>query len=486
MLTISLAGDVILTEWFIFELAWLTLAILAAGHAIVYKRDPKSASLWIFIVFTVPILGAWFYWAFGINRVERRALKRHARRDYALSAPPSIGEHAADEHEARVIGHLSPLRRVGDRITRLPLLAGNQIEPLHNGEQAYPAMIEAIQSAQRSVTLASYIFDWDEMGRRFTEALAESASRGVAVHVLVDGIGALGNFSRMGRKLLSAGVEVVPFAPLRFPFGRIRVNLRNHRKILVVDGTTGFTGGMNISARHMMMSSDPKRVEDLHFRLTGPIVTKLQQAFVDDWTLCSDRLLEGDAYFPPQVRKGRALCRGISSGPDETLDNYHRIVLAALGAAQQRAMLVTPYFIPTHALVSAMTMASLRGVEVTLMLPSLVDHSFMRWAADAYLWQVLEHGVRVVRRPPPFVHTKLMTVDDQWICLGSANLDPRSFRLNFEFNVEAYDASLAQSLGQWLATLASGGEQVTLADVDARPGWKRLRDGTVKLFSPWL
>lgn len=451
-----------------------------------YKRDHKSAALWIFIVFTMPIFGAWMYWVFGINRLQRQAVRRATKRDRRAPVAPSIGEHAADENEVEAIGHLASLRRVSDRVTQLPLLAGNSIEPLHNGEELYPVMLAAIADAKKSITLASYIFDWDDIGRKFADALAGAASRGVKVHILVDGIGALGNFSRMGRQLLKAGVEVVPFAPLRFPFGRLRFNLRNHRKILVIDGEIGFTGGMNITALHLLQSSNPKRVEDLHFKLTGPIVTQLQQTFAEDWWLCAERILEGNSYFPSLQRTGKALCRGISSGPDETLDNIQSVILAALGTARKRVFLVTPYFVPSQSLVSEMALAALRGVEITLLLPSIADHQFMRWAADAYLWQVLERGVKVVRRPPPFVHTKLMVVDDEWVCFGSANLDPRSLRLNFEFNVEAYDQPLAQQFSEWLAKLVEEGQHVTLAEIDARSKWVRLRDGFVKLFSPWL
>lgn len=472
--------------WLVFEIAWLLLAVSVAIHAIMYKRDHKGAALWIFLAFSFPIIGAWFYWVFGINRIERRATKRLGGRERPFALPTTIGDFAVQKSNRESIGHLVSLASITDRITKMPLLAGNAVTPLHNGERAYPAMLEAIASAQTSVTLASYIFDWDEVGRKFADALAEAAGRGVKVHVLVDGIGALTNFSRMGRRLLKSNVEVEAFAPLRFPFGRLRFNLRNHRKILVVDGQIGFTGGMNISHKHLLEQPTEDRVEDLHFEMRGPVVAQLQQAFVDDWYLACERMLEGDAYFPELPRAGEALCRGISSGPDETLDNIHWAILAALAAAQKEVVLVTPYFVPTESLVSAMSMAALRGVDVKIILPSHVDHPFMRWAADAYLWQVLEHGVRVFHRPPPFVHTKLMVVDHTWVLVGSSNLDPRSFRLNFEFNVEIYDNTLATQLAIWLAEVFRNSEELSLARVDRRPRLHRFRDGFVRLFSSWL
>lgn len=476
------------SPWFqwLMTMAWLALGALAGGHAIMYKRDARSAALWLFISFSFPVIGPWLYWVLGINRIERRAAKLLKGRERPLLQADDFGWSAVASPDSMPVGHLTALRSIADRVTRLPLLSGNRLQPLHNGEEAYPAMLGAIEGAERSVTLASYIFDWDEVGRRFADALDGAAQRGVRVHVLVDGIGALGHFSRMGRRLLQSGAEVASFFPLRFPLGRLRINLRNHRKILVVDGRIGFSGGMNISHRHLVATENPRRVEDLHFRIDGPVVAELQHAFCEDWLLARGDILTGEDYFPPLAHEGPAQCRAIISGPDEDLEKIHWILLGALASAQQSVRMVTPYFVPTAALVGAIVMATLRGVRVTLVLPSVTDLPFMRWAADAYLWQLLEHGVQVVRRPPPFVHTKLLIVDERWLLLGSANLDRRSFRLNFELNVEAYDAELALELGRWLDGVVGASQPVSLDDVDHRPGWKRLRDGWVKLFSSYL
>ena len=466
--------------------AWLVLGCLAAGHAIMFKRDPRSSAMWVFVNLSLPFMGPWLYWMFGINRIERRAVKHLGRRGRPFDIPYLAQAHDDPDGQRDCVGHLTALRSVADRVTRLPMLAGNCVEPLHHGEQAYPRMLAAIADARRSVTLASYIFDWDDVGHEFTITLGEAARRGVRVHTLLDGVGALRTFSRIGRRLLKSGAEVASFFPLRFPLGRTRINLRNHRKILVVDGRIGFTGGMNISARYLMARSNPGRAEDLHFEISGPVVAEMQHTFVEDWALTTGEVLEGEAYFPELAATGEALCRGISGGPDEDLDIIHWMLKAAFTSAEHSVRIVTPYFVPSLSLISAMTMAALRGVEITLVLPSVVDHFYLRWVADAYLWQLLEHGVRVYRRPPPFVHTKLLIVDERWILLGSANMDPRSLRLNFEFNVEAYDVELAGELCAWLDGLVAEAEQVTLEQMDSRPTWRRLRDGLAKTLSPYL
>jgi len=465
---------------------WLGLGAWSAAHAVMYKRDSYSASVWALISFLLPIAGPWLYWVLGINRIERRAVRR---RETRLRLGPTVDPARPEPSPPAPFeagGPLGSLRTIADRVTRLPLLSGNKMEPLHNGEQAYPAMLETIDRAEQTLTLASYIFDWDEVGHRFADTCAAAARRGVRVHILLDGIGAVTTFSRMGRRLLREGVKVAAFFPLRIPFGRLRINLRNHRKILVADGRVGFTGGMNVSRRYLMQQDSPRRVEDLHFRVTGPVVAEMQECFAEDWQLATEERLMGEEYFPALSPTGDAHCRGIISGPDEDFEKIHWILLGACSAARRSLRFVTPYFVPSAALIGAMVMASLRGVAVSLYLPSKLDLPYMRWAADAYLWQLLSHGVRVYRRPPPFVHTKLLIVDESWLLLGSANLDRRSFRLNFEFNVEAYDAVLADSLARWLDSLIPGSETVTLEKMDDRPKVVRFRDGVARLFSPHL
>lgn len=469
-----------------FGIAWLVSAAIASAHAVCQKRDPRSAALWVLLSVTVPLVGPWLYWAVGINRVQRRAIRKLGRRGrpFEIYEQANLSE-SAGYHPA--VAHLHPLRTVADRVARLPLLDGNAVEPLHNGEQAYPRMLSVIAAARHSVTMASYIFDYDDVGREFARALGEAAQRGVKVYLLVDGIGALGNFSRIGRMLLKSGAKVESFVPLALPFGRIRLNLRNHRKMLIVDGRVAFVGGMNISARHLLTrSSDPRRVEDLHFEISGPVVAEVQHTFSEDWALATGEVLSGEAFFPPLAPTGNALCRGIASGPDEDFEINHWVISAAIAAAQRSVHIVTPYFVPTTALIMNMSMAALRGVEIKLWLPSKVDIGFLRWVADAYLQELLEKGIRVFRFPPPFVHTKLLVVDERWCLFGSANVDPRSLRLNFEFNVEAYDVELAGNLNRWLEGRIAQTPEISLEQIKARPTLSRVRDGALKMFSPHL
>jgi len=468
----------------VFIAGWLLAGSVSAVHAIMYKRDPKSSGVWVLMSFALPLIGPWLYWVIGINRLERKAQRRRTRWDRHGSLPDHSTPMTDADHAA--VGHLESLRTMTNRVTRMPLLPGNLIEPLHNGEGAYPAMLGAIEQAQRTITLESYIFDRDEVGWKFIEAVRAAAARGVHVHVLLDGLGALGSSSRMSRSLMKTGARVAAFFPLRLPLSQMRINLRNHRKILITDGHTGFTGGMNISQRHMLETHGRGLCEDLHFRVTGPVVAEMQQAFVEDWLLATGEALAGPDYFPPLSMTGKALARGIISGPDEDFEKIHWTLLAAFSAAQRTIRIATPYFAPTPAVIAAMTMAALRGVRITLMLPSVSDIFFMPWVATAYLEMFLEHGVRVYFRRPPFVHSKLLIVDERWMLLGSANIDPRSFRLNFEFNIESYDPELTSRLARWLDDIVPHSIEMTLDAVRARSGMRRFRDGLAKLFSPYL
>lgn len=464
----------------------LAAALMTAGHALLYKRDPRSALGWIVVCLFVPVGGPLFYWLMGINRIHRRA------QAWLESGRRLAGWHELSPHPDEPVlddlpesaAHLAELRALADQLVLTPLVGGNRLEPLHHGDAAYPAMLAAIAAAESSVHLSTYIFDTDDCGRAFVTALCAAADRGVAVRVIVDGLGE--KYARPTVRQLFTGsrVQIERFLPLRHG---AYINLRSHRKILVVDGRIGFTGGMNIGGRHLVAQPTVRHpVQDCHFQIEGPIVNYLQQAFLDDWYFATGELVRQEELFPQLPPYGASLARAISDGPDKEYRKLHWIILGALASAHRRVCIMTPYFIPDRALISAMATTAMRGIDVTLVLPAENNLPFVDWASRAYLWEILKHGVRVLYQPPPFAHTKLFLVDDCWSLIGSANLDPRSLRLNFEFNVEVYDEQLAGQMGKHFDAVVSRSEEVTLADMDSRPLSERLRDSIAKLFSPYL
>ena len=457
-----------------FGAAVLVAAGFAAGHAVVYKRDPRSAALWLLAILLLPALGPILYALFGVNRVQRRALRLRRDRQRYRSALQSNEKPQGTE--------LAGLAQLVGAVSQRTLLPGNAIDPLVDGAEAYPAMLEAIDGARSSIALASYIFHGNGIGARFVEALVRAARRNVAVRVLIDDVDYRFTWTSAAKKLRRAGVPVGIFNPPFIPARLHAVHLRNHRKILVVDGLTGFTGGMNID-RHYW---GEQAFRDLHFRLRGPVVAQLMEVFAEDWHFTTDEALQGDAWFPRIFAHGNSLARGIEAGPDESFERLRWAILGGLNAARRSVRICTPYFVPDTGLISALNAAAMRGVEIDILLPEQTDLPHVQWAATHHLWQVLEGGCRVWKRPGPFDHTKLMLVDAEWSLFGSVNWDARSLRLNFELNVEAYCREVGGRLERLFLGRRAESRPVTLADVNGRSLPVKLRDGVARLFAPLL
>ncbi len=462
---------------------YLAAGLLATAHALLYKRDSRAAIIWISIIWTLPGAGPLLYLVLGVNRIRRRALRLGVHNTLSRLVPENLGDSETAGAE-----HLHHIARVVNRIATMPLLGGNHIEPLIAGDAAFPAMLAAIDAAKTSITLSTYIFDNDAAGKRFVAALAGAVQRGVAVRVLVDAAGARYSWPPITWKLRQARIPFAMFLPasLLTPWHVATLNLRNHRKLLIVDGQTGFTGGMNIRMGNLLAEHPRHPVQDLHFRLTGPVVAELQEAFANDWAFTTEEVLDGKMWFPDIPEGGEVTARVITDGPDADFEKAHWTLLAALAEAQESVKVVTPYFLPDSTLVSALNLAALRGVRVDILLPARNNLPFVHWASCSLWWQVLERGCHLWLTPPPFDHSKLMIVDRHWVLLGSANWDPRSLRLNFELNVEAYGRAFAAEMDRIFARKIAGAREVTQAEMDGRPLLIKLRDASARLFSPYL
>ena len=461
------------------EIAYPLGLLIAAGvslHVLLRKREVASSVGWIGLAWFAPFTGAVSYFMFGVNRVQRRARRLRLQDRRASAHSPRIQPGGDD--------HLDPLERGVGRITGRPTMPGNAVSVFHNGDEAYPPMLDAIAAARRSVGMSSYIFRDDRSGEQFVEALAAAHDRGVAVRVLIDGIGGGWVKSAAYNALCRRGVPAARFLhsplPWRMPF----LNLRSHKKILVVDGSVGFTGGLNIADENVMATHPKEPVQDTHFRIEGPVVCQLAEAFVQDWSFAADEELDGDAWFPDIASPGQALARVIDSGPDEDLEKIEFAILQAVACARERIAVMTPYFLPDERMMTALSLAAMRGVAVDVVIPQVSDHRFVDWASWANLGPILSDGVKMWRCPPPFRHSKIMVVDGEWCLIGSCNWDMRSFRLNFELCMELYDRDLAASLSTLMEE--SRGAELTEADLDTRSVGVRLRDAAVRLMLPYL
>jgi len=458
-------------------------SLLASAHALLHKRDTRAATLWIGCIWLMPAIGPLLYLALGVNRIRRRALTLGVHKTTSRPIPENLGEPEHDGAE-----HLKLLARTVSNIVTRPLTPGNQVQPLVNGDEAFPAMLAAIESAKHSVSLVSYIFDNDATGKQFAEALGGAVKRGLAVRVLVDSAGSRYSWPPITHQLKRLGVPCARFLPasLFTPWRVATINLRNHRKIMVVDGQVAFTGGMNIRHGNVLDAHPKSPVQDLHFRVEGPAVTQLQDAFANDWAFTTGEIIDGKGWFPRLRGHGNVVARVISDGPDADFEKARWTLLAALAEAQSSVQILTPYFLPDPALVTALNLAALRGVRVDIILPGKSNLPYVHWASRATWWQVLAHGCHVWLTPPPFDHSKLMVVDGHWVLLGSANWDARSLRLNFELNVECYGRELARIMSAVVEKKLRGAREVTLAEVDGRTVPAKLRDAVARLFSPFL
>jgi len=472
-----------------FMVLGIVLSVLAAGHAVLTKRDSRSTVAWLVFIGFVPLLGALLYFAFGVNRIRHKAalLRRNLQR-YRHQAPQP--ECTAEEVRQRLparLGHLAQLARVVENVVDRPLLPGNRIELLVNGEETYPAMLEAIAQARRTISFETFIFDRDEIGAEFAQALGAAVRRGVDVRVLVDAAGIRYSMPTLLPLLRREGVKVAQFLPLLTAGLLMKLNMRTHRKILIADGCRAFTGGLNIRLGHCLERHPRVPVQDIHFSVQGPIVTQMQEMFTDDWLFTTGEALRGESWFPAEIPPaGSVLARGVMDGPDEHFEKLLWTLLGALSLARHSVTILTPYFLPDPILVSALNLAALRGVEVDIILPSRINVPVFLWASRGMWEQVLEQGCRIWLTPPPFDHSKMMLVDGCWTLLGSANWDARSLRLNFEFNLECYDADLAQRLGRWVETRRRDAHLVTLEEVTGRRLPARLRDALARLLTPIL
>ncbi len=465
---------------------WLVITAVAglgaAAHALLHKRDSRSAWGWIASCWAFPLAGAALYYLIGINRLREQSQKRmgSSRRlgfdvdTHMVPLPLRAGVSPS---------RLRELVRIGTAMTGLPLSLGNRIEMLHSGDQAYPQMLDAIGDARHTIYLCTYIFERGEVGDRFIAALAAATRRGVKVRVLMDGIPDLFFLGRTRRLLTAQGVSVALFMAPRLIPPMLNIDLRNHRKLLIVDSRLAFTGGMNIRDCQRLKPPTKHSTTDLHFRVEGAVIEQLDAAFVGDWHFCSGEPL------PPcgtVAGVGESVCRVVTDGPNQEVEILAMILLGALAAAHHRVLIMTPYFVPGVALLAAMQSAALRGVAVHVVLPARSNQRYVDWASRKFLEQLLKCGVQIWFRPAPFAHSKLFLIDDDYAQVGSANLDQRSLRLNFELMLEIYDPLFVAQLAQHHDQVRASCRPLTSEQLAERSIPERLRDGVCWLFSPYL
>jgi cardiolipin synthase A/B len=448
------------------------LALSTMPSVLLRRRgNPRAALSWLLALFALPLLGVFLWWAFGRTRIERHVRRRSlSAREFALrrGLPHS-------EPDTPFVGMIPP-RAIGDSVFPTN---GNLVVPCIDGVRAFPAMMEAIGRARRQVHCVFYIWQDDSVGRRMRDLLAKKAREGVTVRVLVDAWGTPRFTKAFSRPLREAGVHIAAFLPSRiYPLQAPRLNFANHRKIVVVDDSIAFTGGMNIGDEY------ERTWRDLMIQIEGPAVHALQHVFLDDWHFATRENVYHREHAHPR-RMGNVACAVIASGPErgEWLHDAHFI---AFTRATRRIWIATPYFIPTQALATALRTAADRGLDVRILLPSVSDVPLVAWASRSFYPGLLESGVRIFEYLGGMMHAKAFVVDDDLTCVGSANVDNRSFRLNFEIGCLLHDQETTGVLSAWFQELVESSHEVTLPELEKGSTVQKLLESAAHLLSPLL
>lgn len=458
-------------------------ATMVSIHVLLTHREVRSSIGWIGLSWLSPFVGSSIYIAFGVNRVVRRV--RRTGLDLKLSAPKT-------DKNARVFlpencpDNILSIAAAANTISGLPLTDGNSMEFLCQGDAAYPQMLDAIDKAQHSIAMASYIFANDKIGRIFVQALVKAKARGVDVRVLVDGVGSGYFRSPIVKQLNHGRVSARRFLHKWAPWAMTFINLRNHKKLLIIDGKIGFTGGMNIADENLSDGALSPAVQDIHARIEGPVVAQLLQTFERDWVFTTRKPLTGDKWWPIIEQKGNIAMRGIVSGPDDSVGKIESLFASAVEQAQHRVRIVTPYFLPEDRLFEVIRRASMRGVVVEIMVPEKSNHFYFDWAIAAHLATFSLESIDCYLMEGAFDHSKLMSVDGHWCSIGSANWDARSMRLNFEFQVECYDQEATVNIDSLIDQKRAKGRLLDQESFKQRPMLMKLRDAAARLFLPYL
>jgi cardiolipin synthase len=478
-------------------LAWSgrLLGISFIPQVLIQRRDrPMSALAWILCLIELPFLGLLAWWVFGLTHLRR---KRRARADTHAIMQPNLaqlrGQLTTPLDAAAITTDDTQLGRAHLLLLNashgiFPATRDNCVSLLLNGRDAYDAFERAIRDATHHIHLEFYIWRDDATGRRFRDLLVERAREGVQVRLLYDAIGGAEVDGRFMQPLLDAGGRAAPFSPVRLFERRLRVNFRNHRKILVVDGVTGFTGGVNIGDEYCDW-------EDTAVRLDGPVVYQLQEVFAEDWYFATGENLATGEYFPSidgmelkRCKDASAQARVIASGPDLERPTMYHVFFMALTQSRQRIWLVTPYFIPEPSIITALTTAAMRGIDVQLIIPSrrASDVPIAQLAGRAFYEDLLGAGVQIFEYQDTILHAKILLIDQHWSFVGSANLDIRSFRLNFELNCLISHKATQAQLEEWFERVRASSAPIELQRFERRPRRHKVLEGVARLFSPLL
>jgi cardiolipin synthase len=465
------------------------LAFITMLRIVLQRREPTATLAWVLGIILLPYLGVLMYILVGRRRLNRQLRRRRVRAAVLEPHLERLGEGVADLLVPSAPDYLSkPKERelitLSNRIGLRYPTCGNGVTMLV-ANQAYEALEHAISEARDHVHLLYYIFQPDSTGKRFRDLLEHKVRQGVTVRLLVDGVGSFG-VSTFMIPLTQAGGQYAEFLPVGQFSRHWHPNLRNHRKVAVIDGKVGLTGGVNIGDEYTGRKRKVGPWRDAHLRIQGPAVNHLQEVFAEDWFFATGEDLISEHWYPEQQPAGDQMVQIIASGPDTETHPIQRIFFTAVTSAEEKVYLTTPYFVPDQAMLVALETAALRGVDVRLLLPFRSDMKLVLHAGRSYYGQLLASGVQIYEYMPGILHAKTMVVDERWATVGSANMDVRSFQLNFEVNAVIYGPELAREMAEVFHRDLQSAKQITLEDLEQKGLGSRVAESLARVLSPVL
>jgi cardiolipin synthase len=470
-------------------MAWLGIAgvialhvlgIVHVIHAVMHVRTSQGTIAWVISLLTFPYIAIPLYWLLGRTRFEGYVKARRNDDSRMSRLASSIYDKLAIREVE--IPRDDAFARAARYLGGLPFTRGNALELLIDGEAIFEAIFTSIRAAKEYVCVNFYIVKNDRIGKKFQALLMEKARQGVKVWFLFDEIGSSKLPRRYLRELKEAGVRCETFGTNRMWYSRLQVNFRNHRKLIVVDGETGFIGGINVGDEYLGRNQKFGKWRDTHLQMRGPTVEALQLVFLQDWFWATDEML--DLTWEKEVEEEDQIAAIIPTGPADELDSWQLMVAEAANSSRERLWIASPYFVPDEGVMTALQAAAIRGVDVRIMIPERVDHLLVWLSAFTYYEQSIPFGVRIFRYQTGFLHQKVVLVDSRLAAVGSANLDNRSFRLNFEIMAFSSDKKFLRDVTEMLETDFAACKEESVEDFTRRPFHFRVAARLARLLAP--
>ena len=465
--------------------------VMAVISLLLENKNPLKTHSYLLLLLLLPVIGILIYFFFGQNMRKRKIFKKRKLINQAFGQQ-YIDDFLDNRQRLEVPNEFRPLEQY-DKLIRFlakdlsPLSINNRVSILRNGEEKFPAVMEAIKNAQHHIHLEYYIFNDDSIGGPLSELLIKKAQEGVKVRIIVDGVGSLGLKRRYFKKMIAGGIDIHEFMPVLFPAFTSKINYRNHRKIIVIDGKIGFTGGINIDDRYINNGKHSLYWRDTHLKLEGEVVKTLQFLFMLSWQFITKEELPADnELFPEFEHIGRNCIQINASGPDWELASIMDSFLLAINAAHSNVRIITPYFIPTESIMDAITTVARSGIDIEIMMPYESDSRIVQAASMSYIKNLLRAGVKVHLYKKGFIHAKVIMVDDTFASVGTTNMDNRSFNMNYEVNTYIYDKAIVKTLISQFQSDKQESIRVDLERWKKRKALQKLKESVCRLLAPLL